>query len=216
MKLLMGFIQPFVSVVEGYWSASVSGLSTFCHSVSERGPPDGQRGAVNIATILMMSIGLIFLAVGFIMFPNVTDASAALLAYSYSANGTITDATYTGLTTTIGIFPLLTLLGYVAVAVISGFMGVRIAQTEGSTRLSVGGFLMLGISLVFVALGLYIFPVLLDGVSSVVHGGGAGISASFTGLSSILLMVPMLVLLAYMVATVITGFFGIKMMSDAD
>ena len=214
MKLLMGLIQPIVSEVEGYWSASVSGLSTFCHSVSERGPPE--RGAINIATILMMSIGLIFLSVGFIMFPNVTDASAALLAYSYSANVAITDATYTGLTTTIGIFPLLTLLGYVAVAVISGFMGVRIAQTEGSTRLSVGGFLMLGISLVFVALGLYIFPVLLDGVSSVVHGGGAGISASFTGLSSILLMVPMLVLLAYMVATVITGFFGIKMMSDAD
>lgn len=174
----------------------------------------GQKGEVNIAMILMMSIGLIFLAVGFIMFPNVTDACTDLLAYQYSANTSITDATYTGLTTTIGIFPLLTLLGYVSVAVISGFMGIRIAQGAGSARLSVGGFLMMGISLVFIALGLYIFPVLLDGISSVVHGSGGGISSSFTGLSSIILMVPMLVLLAYLVATVITGFFGIRSMTS--
>lgn len=173
----------------------------------------GQVGEVNIATILMMSVGLIFLAVGFIMFPNVTDACTDLLAYAYTTNNTITDATYTGLTTTIGIFPLLTLLGYVSVAVISGFMGIRIAQGGGSTRLSVGGFLMMGISLVFIALGLYIFPVLLDGISSVLHGGGDGISTSFTGLSSIILMVPMLVLLAFLVATVVTGFFGIRSMS---
>lgn len=176
----------------------------------------GERGAVNIGTILMMAIGMIFLAVGMIMFPQVTSACTALLAYAYTACTAITDATYTGLTTTIGIFPLLTLLGYVAVAVISGFMGVRIAQGEGSGKLSVGGFLMLGISLVFIALGLYIFPVLLDGVSAVVYGGGSGISASFTGLSSVVLMTPMLVLLGYLVATVITGFFGIRAMSTED
>jgi hypothetical protein len=176
----------------------------------------GERGAINIGTILMMAIGMIFLAVGFIMFPNITDACTDLLAYAYTTNNTITDATFTGLTTTIGIFPLLTLLGYLAVAVISGFMGVKISQDAGSTKLSVGGFLMLGISLVFIALGLYIFPVLLDGVSSVVHGGGGGISASFTGLGPIILMSPMLVLLGYLVATVVTGYFGIKTMGGGD
>ncbi len=169
-----------------------------------------EKGGVNIGTILMMAVGMIFISVGFIMFPNITTACTALLAYSYTANPAITDATFTGLTTTIGIFPLLTLLGFVSVAVISGFMGVRIAQGEGNARLSVGGFLLLGISLVFIALGLYIFPVLLDGVASVAHGGGAGISGSFTGLSPIVLMSPMLVLLGYLVATVVSGFFGIK------
>jgi hypothetical protein len=188
-----------------------------CIECAKRGEVNvGERGAVNIGTILMMSIGMIFLAVGFIMFPNVTNACTDLLAYAYSGNATITDATYTGFTTVVGIFPLLTLLGYIAVAVISGFMGVRIAQGEGSTRLSVGGFLMLGISLVFISLGLYIFPVLLDGISSVVHGSGQGISSSFTGLSSIILMTPMLVMLGFMVSTVITGFFGIKSMSSGE
>lgn len=169
----------------------------------------GQRGAINIGTILFLAIGLIFLAVGFIMFPNVTTASQAILDYEYSTNTSITDATYTGLTTTVGILPLLVLLGYVSVGVISGFMGYKV--TSGAdANLTPGGFLMLGISLVFIALGLYIYPVLLDGVSSVVHGSGAGISANFTGLSAILLMTPMLVLLGFVVATVITGFFGIK------
>lgn len=176
----------------------------------------GQIGAVSIGMILMMSIGIIFVAVGFVMFPNVTDACTALLAYAYTSNTDITDATYTGLTTTIGIFPLMTLLGYLAVAVISGFMGVKIMQDSGSTRLSIGGFLLLAISLVFISLGLYIFPVLLDGVSSVVHGSGSGISSSFTGLSAIILMSPMLVLLAYLVSTVVTGFFGVKLLASGD
>jgi hypothetical protein len=176
----------------------------------------GQRGAVDIGTVLMMAIGLIFMSVGFIMFPNITDACTDLLAYAYSANASITDATYTGLTTTIGIFPLLTLLGFISVTVISGFMGVRITQGEGSTRLSIGGFLLTGISLIFISLGLYIFPVLLDGISSVLHGGGAGISTSFTGLSPILLMTPMLALLSFLVATVVTGFFGVKTIGSGD
>lgn len=175
-----------------------------------------ESGTVNIGTILMMSISLIFLAVGFIMFPQVTTASQAILDYSYSANGSITDATYTGLTTTVGILPLLVLLGYVAVAVIGGFMGYKISQGMSSVRANPGGFLMLGISLVFIALGLYIYPVLLDGVSSVVHGDGTGISSSFTGLSSIILMVPMLVLLGYIVATVIVGMFGIRSVTSND
>lgn len=173
-----------------------------------------QRGDVNIGSILMMSIGLIFLAVGFIMFPQVTTASQAILDYAYTTNTSITDATYTGLTTTIGILPLLVLLGYVAVAVIAGFMGYKVSQGMANTRMNPGSFLMLGISLVFIALGLYIFPVLMDGVSSVVHGGGAGISTSFTGLSAIILMVPMLTLLGFIVSTVIVGMFGIKTLSS--
>ena len=173
----------------------------------------GQRGEVSIGSILMMSIGLIFMAVGFIMFPNVTDAASNILNYTYSGNNTITCSTYTGLTATVGILPLLVLLGYVSVAVIAGFMGYKVSQGMGSTRLSPGGFLMLGISLVFIALGLYIFPVLLDGISSIVS---AGISSSFTGLSAIILMVPMLVLLGFIVATVISGMFGIKTLTSGD
>lgn len=163
----------------------------------------------------MMSISMVFLAVGFIMLPNVTTACQTILNYQYSANATITDSTFTGLTTTVGIFPLLSLLGFIAAGVIGGFLGVKLWQGNGSSKMSIGGFLLLGISLVFISLGLNIFPVLLDAVSSVVHGGGHGISSSFTGFSPIVLMSPMLVILGFLMAAVIGGYFGVRA-GDAD
>ena len=88
-----------------------------------------EKGAVNIAGILMMGIGMVFLAVGFIMFPIVTDATDDLLDYSYTTNTTITDATFTGFTDVIGITPLLVLLGFVSAAVFAMYLGVRIQKT---------------------------------------------------------------------------------------
>src|SRR3972149_9508075 len=87
-----------------------------------------ERGPVNIGGTLMMGIGMVFLAVGFIMFPIVTDATDDLLAYAYSANNTITDATFTGFTAVVGITPLLVLLGFLSGAVFAMYLGVKITQ----------------------------------------------------------------------------------------
>jgi len=170
-----------------------------------------QRGAINIGGIMMMGIAMVFLAVGFIMFPIATTATTTLLAYQYTDNASITDATYTGFTALLGITPLLILIGYVSAAVITGFLGLKLMKgSEGSTNLNPGNLLMLGLSIVFIAIGLIVEPVMLDGISSVVHGGGSGISSSFTGLSAIILVVPMLVHISFLASAVITGFFGIK------
>ena len=172
---------------------------------------NGQRGAMDISGILLMGIGMVFLAVGFIMFPIVTTATDSLLAYTYSGNGSITDATFTGFTAIIGITPLLVLIGYVSAAVFSMFLGVRISKgSSAGTKLDLGSLLMLGISMIFIAIALIILPVALDGISSVVHGGGTGINASYVGLEPILLVTPLLILISFVAGAVITGFFGIK------
>lgn len=187
-------------------------------SIMIRGPPilADERGAINIGGIMMMGIAMVFLAIGFIMFPISTTATSTLLAYAYSGNVTITDATYTGFTALLGITPLLILIGYVSAAVITGFLGLKIMKgAEGSTSLNPGNLLMLGLSIVFIAIGLIVEPVMLDGISSVVHGAGLGISSSFTGLEAIILVVPMLVHISFLAAAVITGFFGIKSINHA-
>lgn len=174
-------------------------------------PTRAEAGEINISGILLMGIGMVFLAVGFIMFPIATDATDTLLAYEYSSNTSITDATYTGFTAVIGITPLLILLGFISAAVITGFLGFKIMKgAAGSTNVNPGTLMLLGLSIVFIAIGLIVEPVMLDGISSVVHGGGSGISTSYTGLSAIILVVPMLVHIAYLAAAVFTGFFGIK------
>jgi len=174
-----------------------------------------EKGSMNLGGTLMLGISMVFLAVGFIMFPNITTATDSILAYAYSANAAITDATYTGLTSIVGITPLLALLGYVAVAVLSGFMGIKMMKGGANVHMDPGGLLMLGIGLIFFAIGLLIFPVALDGISSVVHGDGSGISSSYTGLSSVILLVPMLLLLSYVAATVLSGYFGIKRLTSS-
>ena len=169
-----------------------------------------ERGALDIGAILVMGIGMVFLAVGFIIFPIVTTATDALLAYEFSANTAITDASFTGFTAVIGITPLLILIGFISAAVFAMFLGVRIAKGSGSTKLDLGSLLLLGVSMIFIAIGLIILPVALDGIATVIHGGGTGVNPLYVGLSPILLVTPLLILISFVSAAVITGFFGIK------
>lgn len=175
-----------------------------------------QKGAMNIVSILIMGIGMVFLAVGFIMFPIVTDATDDLLAYEYSTNTAITDASFTGFTSVIGITPLLVLIGYVSAAIFAMYLGVKIAKgSAGGTKLDLGSLLLLGLSMVFIAIALIILPVALDGLAGVYHGGGSGISSSYTGLSPILLVTPLLILISFISSAVLTGFFGFKKLAQA-
>ena len=52
-----------------------------------------ERGAIDIGGILVMGIGMVFLAVGFIMYPIIMTATDALLAYECTACTTV-DAAY--------------------------------------------------------------------------------------------------------------------------
>jgi hypothetical protein len=174
-----------------------------------------QRGEMNIGGILMMGIGMVFLAVGFIMFPIATDAAQDLLDYTYSGCTAITDADYTGYTAVVGITPILILVGYLAAAVITGMLGFKIMKAGAGGGFNPGNIMLLGLSIVFIAIGLIIEPVMLDGISSVVYGGGSGISSSFTGLEALIKISPMLVHIGFLAAAVFSGFFGIKSLANA-
>lgn len=117
-----------------------------------------------------MGIAMIFIAVGFIVYPIIITATDSLLAYQNTTLSSITDATFTGFTAVVGITPLLVLIGFVMAGVLTGFLGVRKARMGGSSNVKPLGLLMLSLSIIFIAVGLIILPVVLDGVSgSLVH-----------------------------------------------
>ena len=168
-----------------------------------------ERGEIDVGGILIMGIGMIFLAVGFIMYPIVMTATDALLAYDCTlCAGVINAAYWTGFTPIVGITPLLILIGYLSAGVFSMYLGVKIMKAgEGGTTLDLGTILLLGISLIFIAIGLIILPVILDAICSILY---VGISTSYTGLTPILRVTPLLILISFVSGAVITGFFGIK------
>ena len=171
-----------------------------------------ERGGINLGNMILMGIGMIMMAVGFIIYPIVVTATATILNYSYAANASINTAYFTGLTAITGIVPLLTLVGFVTAGAITGFMGIKLSKEGGSANLDMGNLIMLGIGLIFIAIGLIIYPITLDGIASVLDT--AGIS-QYTGLVPILRVTPIIVLVAFVSAGVITGFFGIKGISAA-
>ena len=169
-----------------------------------------QKGAMDVGGVIMMGIAFIFLAVGFIVYPIVITGTDAILAYQYSGNATITDATYTGLTSVVGVTPLIILLGFVTASIVTGFLGMKVTRGAASTSLSPSSLMLMAIGVIFLAVALIIFPVLLDGVSSVLHGGGFGISTTYTGLGTVIQVVPLIALVGFLAGGVVAGFFGIK------
>ena len=169
-----------------------------------------EKGAMNVGGIMLLGISMVFLAIGFIFLPISTTATQTLLDYQYTSNASITDASYTGFTAIVGITPLLILVGFVSAAVVTGMLGVKIMKGSGAGRADPGSLMLLGLSIIFISIGLIIEPVMLDGISSVYHGGGAGIGSAFTGYESIILVTPMLVHISFLAAAVLSGFFGIK------
>lgn len=180
-----------------------------------RGGWRDERGRIDIGGILIMGIGMVFLAVGFIMYPIIMTATDALLAYTSSTNvsaAATCNATYfTGFSPIVGITPLLVLIGYLSAAVFAMYLGVKVMKGgEGGTSLDLGTMLLLGISLIFIAIGLIILPVTLDAICVVFYNSGDYLSTTYTGLGPILRVTPLLVLISFIAGAVISGFFGLK------
>lgn len=174
---------------------------------------NGESGSINIAGLMMMGIAMIFLAVGFIIYPINLDATDTILAWTYDgtrvANYTIAD--FTGLSSTVGIVPLLILLGLVVSGAVAGIMGIKMAKA-GEGKLDAAGLMMLGIGEIFIAVGLIIFPIVLDGIVLVLDNASI---TSYTGLSAVAKVVPLIVLVAFISGGIIAGFFGFKAQAKA-
>lgn len=177
-----------------------------------RGGWRDQRGDVDIGGILLMGIGMVFLAVGFIVYPIIMDATDDLLEWACTDCTSITYATFTGFAAVVGITPLLVLIGYLSAAVFTMYLGIRVMKGVGSTNLNLGTLILLALSLIFIAIALIILPVALEGICSVLEGdeGSSGISATYVGLEAILKVTPLLILISFIGGAVVAGFFGIK------
>lgn len=175
-----------------------------------------ERGAIDIAGLMMMGIGMIFLAVGFIIYPIIMDATDEILAWSANISGTAyTLSDFTGLSAITGIVPLITLLGFVTAGAITGFMGVKMMKGggEGGGSVNPGSLMTLGIGLIFIAIALIIYPVILDGVVTALDA--SIVADAYTGLTPILRVTPLIVLTAFLSGGIVAGFFGIKGMKKA-
>lgn len=176
----------------------------------------GERGAINIALVLLMAIGFVFIAVGFIVFQIFMDAAEDILDWTCTANTATTDATFTGFTDIVGIAPLLVLLGFISAGVFTMYLGVKIGQGAGSTKFDLGTIMLLAISIVFLALALIVFPITLEAICSTLSNNastadtGQGINAAFTGVSDFLLMSPLLLMVSLVGGTIVAGYFGLK------
>ena len=174
-----------------------------------------ERGELDIGGILVMGIGMVFLAIGFIIYPIIMTATDALLIYDSSLNVSATvacNSTYfTGFTAIVGITPLLILIGFLSAAVFAMYLGVKVMKGgSGGTKLDLGTMLLLGISLIFIAIGLIILPVALAGICTIFDNSGAYLSATYVGLGPILRVTPLLILISFVSGAVISGFFGLK------
>lgn len=168
-----------------------------------------EEGDINISGLMMMGIAMIFLAVGFIIYPIVLDATDAILAWTVTIGVNVYDIEdFTGLGAVTGITPLLILLGFVTAGAITGFMGYKMVKTQSGGTLSPGSLMMLGIGLIFISVALIIYPVVLDGVAQALDA--AIVAAAYTGLEPILRVTPLIVLVAFITGGVVAGFFGIK------
>lgn len=172
----------------------------------------GSRGEIDIGGILLMGIGMVFLAVGFIVYPIILTATDALLAYECSVNATVDAAYFTGFTAVVGITPLLVLIGYLSAAVFTMYLGIQVMKGAGSTELNLGTLILLALSLIFIAIALIILPVALDGICDVLT---PNISTTYTGLTQILGVTPLLILISFIGGAIVSGFFGIKRLGQS-
>ena len=102
-----------------------------------------ERGEVNLAGIMIMGLGFVFIGVGFIVFQIFMDAAEALLDWGCTDNESIDVDSFTGFSDIVGITPLLVLVGFLAAGVFSMYLGVKIAKGAGSTKMDLGVLILL-------------------------------------------------------------------------
>jgi len=178
----------------------------------------GQRGAVDLQAVLMMGLGFVFIAVGFIVFQIFMNAAETIIDWSCTANTSTTGATFTGFTDMLGVTPLLVLVGFLSAGVFAMYLGVQITKGSGSTKLDLGVLILLALAIIFLAIALIILPVTLEAICATLSNNagsvdtGQGINSAFTGVSDMLLMSPLLLIVSLTGGAIITGFFGMKRM----
>lgn len=171
-----------------------------------------ERGAVNMQGFIFVAIGLIMVAVGFIIFPICITGTDSILAYSKAVGThTFVAANYTGLTSVAALTPLLVLLGFIVSTVLVGFMGVQTFRGAQEYEGNPAQYLLLGVGMIFIAVALIVFPILMDGVSTAWAAIiDSSYSSSYTGLTGFIPIAPLLALVGTIFIGVVAEYFGVR------
>ena len=159
--------------------------------------------------ILMLGISMIFIAIGFIIYPIVMTAINGILTWSeVSGTTTYSIASFTGLAQIAGVTPLLILVGFLYSVVVVGFFGVKMIKS-GEGEISPTGILLTSIGMIFIAIGFIIYPIVLTGTVAIL----AATTTAMTGVASFAPIAPLLVFIGYLAATVLLEYFGTRQMA---
>lgn len=84
---------------------------------------------------------------------------------------------------------------------------LRSLHRRQAGRVDIGNIIMLGLGMVFIGVGAYFIPVMLEGFTEAL---GADNVSDFTGLTSVIKLGPTLVVLGFIIGGAVVGFLGIK------
>ena len=154
-------------------------------------------GAVDSGVLM----GLIMIAIAFILFPIVITGTETILAWT-TTGGNSTLATFTGLSSVVGIAPMM-----IFVFVVFGGIGMTSVGAFRSAKTGKTGMNLL-LSLIMLAIAFVVYPIVLDGADTILSDANI---ADYTGLSSIAAIAPLLVFVAMLFAGIgIGGYTGYR------
>lgn len=95
------------------------------------------------------------------------------------------------------------------------------AHKEEKGEINLGGFIFMAVGLIFIAVGFIIYPIVISGTDGILAwtatvGGTAFATANFTGMTSVVPIVPLIVALGFIVSTILAGYMGVKNMRGGD
>jgi len=83
-----------------------------------------EDGGIDIGNLLLLGLAMIFIAVGFIVYPIILEGTDEILNWT-GTTGNVTLADFTGLEPVTSVAPLIVLIGFIAAGVITGFFGIK-------------------------------------------------------------------------------------------
>lgn len=136
-------------------------------------------------------MGLIMIAIAFILFPIVIEGTETILAWN---SGNLT--AFTGLSSVVGIAPML-----VFVFVVFGGIGLTGVGAFRSTKAGTTGMNLL-LAIIMIAIAFVVYPIVLDGAGTILDDANID---DYTGLGAIAAIAPLLVFVSMLFAGIGIG-----------
>jgi hypothetical protein len=161
---------------------------------------------------MYMAIGLIFIAVGFIIYPIIISGTDGILAWTATISGkSFATSNFTGMSAVVPIVPLIVILGFIVATVLAGYMGVQVFRGNEQGDVNPATYLLQGVGMIFIAIALIVFPIIMTGVATAWASilSSANVS-SYSAVVGFLPVAPLLALVGTVFIGVCSEYFGLR------